>query len=411
MRRWHSVHFILTMVLVSGIIGGGGMVPVPRATAAPPLSPATPVELAIRSKAAVLMDADSGTVLFEKNSHLALPPASVTKLMPLLLFMEAVDSGKLNLQDQVTASAYAASMGGSQIFLSPGETMTVHELLQATAVASANDATVALAEHLAGTEAQFVSLMNERAQQLGLRETRFANCTGLPVDDHVFSAHDIAVLSRELLRHSKITQYTGLEQGYLRQGSEKPFWLVNTNRLVRFYPGVDGLKTGFTDHSGFCLSATAKRGPLRVIAVVMGEPSAKVRNAEVAEMLDYAFRTYTRRVLYRKGEPIANYQVEDGEPERLVLRAPYEVGVLLKRSEGQPKITTRVSLSDLGAPLKAGQKIGELLVDVGGVRRTSILLQTPVAIQSAGTWEGIKRWFRDLVISEDEEEVENKETA
>jgi D-alanyl-D-alanine carboxypeptidase len=260
---------------------------------APAASQDGAVKLAPSARSAILMDADSGTIIFEKNSHDRLPPASITKIMTMLLVMEALDEGRIKLTDKVTASEYAASMGGSQIFLEAGEEMTVEDLLKGVAIASGNDASVALAEKIAGTEQEFVRMMNERAQQLGLKNTHFVNANGLPAENHYTSAYDIAVMSRELLKHPEITKFTGLYQDYLRKDTDKPFWLVNTNKLVRFYAGADGLKTGYTSEAKFCLSATAKRDDFRVIAVVMGEPDTKTRNAEVSQMFDYAFAMFT----------------------------------------------------------------------------------------------------------------------
>jgi D-alanyl-D-alanine carboxypeptidase (penicillin-binding protein 5/6) len=250
------------------------------------------VELAKQAVSAVLMDAATGTVLFEKNSHEKLPPASVTKVMTMLLIMEAVADGKVNWQDKIRTSEHAASMGGSQIFLEPGEEMTLEEMMKGIAVASANDAAVAVAEHLAGSEETFVQMMNERAKQLGCVDTHFSNVNGLPTENHYTSAHDLAIMSRELLKHEEVVKYTSIFQDYLRKGSEKPFWLVNTNKLVRFYEGMDGLKTGFTAEARYCLAATAKRNGMRLVAVVMGEPTSQIRNGEISSMMDFGFANY-----------------------------------------------------------------------------------------------------------------------
>lgn len=248
--------------------------------------------LDVPAKSALLMDVATGTVLYEKNAHEALPPASVTKIMTMLLIMEAIDSGTLGYDDIVTASEAAAAKGGSQVFLKAGEQMTVSEMLKSIAVSSANDCACAMAEHLSGSESAFVEQMNRRAQELGMRDTHFVNCTGL--DDgpdaasHRTSAHDIAVMSRELLaRHPDITKYTTIWMDTIRGGA---FGLSNTNKLIRFYPGATGLKTGFTSTAGYCLSATARREELELIAVVMGCESAKIRNAACKSMLDYGLQ-------------------------------------------------------------------------------------------------------------------------
>ena len=250
--------------------------------------------LEVQAKSALLMDVATGTILYEKNAHEPLPPASVTKVMTMLLIMEAIDSGSLSYSDTVTTSEAAAAKGGSQVFLKVGETMSVSEMLKSIAVSSANDCACAMAEHIAGSEAAFVERMNERAKELGLNDTHFVNCTGLDdgpdAANHRTSAHDIAVMSRELLaRHPDITKYTTIWMDTIRGGA---FGLSNTNKLIRFYPGATGLKTGFTSTAGYCLSATAKREDLELIAVVMGCESAKIRTAACKSMLDYGFAGY-----------------------------------------------------------------------------------------------------------------------
>lgn len=220
--------------------------------------------------------------------------------MTMLLIMEALDQGKIALDDKVRVSENAASMGGSQIFLEVGEEMTVKDLLKGIAIASGNDASVAMAEYIAGSEEGFVHMMNKKVEELGLKNTHFVNSNGLPENDHYTSAYDIAIMSRELLKYEKITEFTGIYEDYLRKDTDNPFWLVNTNRLVRFYEGADGLKTGYTSEAKYCLSATAKRGSLRVIAVVMGEPNTKTRNKEISQLLDFAFSQYKNEVIYQK---------------------------------------------------------------------------------------------------------------
>ena len=231
--------------------------------------------LAEVAKSAILIERDTGTVLYEKNSHEKLAPASMTKIMTMMLIMEALEKGQIKWEDKVRASEYAASMGGSQIFLEPGESMSVEEMLKGIAIGSANDASVAMAEHIAGSEEAFVEKMNKKVKELGLKETHFKNPTGLPSKDHYSSAHDMSMMAKELLKYEDITKFTGSYESYLREGSDKKFWLVNTNKLVRFYEGVDGLKTGFTNEAKYCLTATAKKDNMRVIAVVFGAPTPK----------------------------------------------------------------------------------------------------------------------------------------
>src|SRR5699024_625027 len=242
------------------------------------------------------------TVLFAKNEHEKLAPASLTKIMTLLLIMEALERKELSLTDVVTVSERAASMGGSQVFLEAGEEMTVEDLIKAIAVASANDASVALAEEIAGTEELFVQKMNEKAKELNLQNTKFQNSSGLPADDHHTTAHDIAIISKELLKYEDIVDYTSIYEDYLRKGEENEFWLVNTNKLVRFHPHVDGLKTGYTSEAKYCLSASAIKDDMRVVAVVMGAETSKERNAIISEMINYAFSKYETKKLFDKGE-------------------------------------------------------------------------------------------------------------
>nr|WP_245946576.1 D-alanyl-D-alanine carboxypeptidase family protein [Paenibacillus cellulosilyticus] len=362
----------------------------PTAPQAPAASPA--VNLAPSARSAVLMDADSGTVIFDKNSHDKLPPASITKIMTMLLIMEALDDGRLKLTDKVSTSEYAASMGGSQIFLEPGEEMSVDEMIKGIALASGNDASVAMAEKLAGSEAQFVNMMNEKAKQLGMNDTHFANCNGLPVADHYTSAHDIAVMSRELLKHTEITKYTGMYQDYLRKSSEKPFWLVNTNKLVRFYTGADGLKTGFTNEAKFCLSATARRDGLRVIAVVMGEPNTKTRNAEVASMLDYSFAQYTNYSIFKQGDSIGTVPVEKGQVAQLELTATHPYSVLMRKGAATGDIRHELQLDkNIKAPIKIGDRIGRIVVYQGNQQLTEFEVQSPITVEKASWWTLMKR--------------------
>jgi len=354
-------------------------------------------DLAPGARSAILMDADSGTIIFEKNSHDKLPPASITKIMTMVLIMEALDEGRIKLSDTVTTSEYAASMGGSQIFLEPGEEMTVQDMLKGIALASGNDASVAMAEKLAGTEQEFVRMMNEKAKELGLSNTHFANPNGLPAADHYTSAHDIAIMSKELLKHGEITKYTGLYQDYLRKDSEKPFWLVNTNKLVRFYTGADGLKTGYTSEAKFCLSATAVRDGFRIIAVVMGEPNTKTRNSEVSQMFDYAFAQYTNLPIFKEGDEIGTIPIAKGQAAELKLVAKHPYSVLMKKgiATGDIRHELRITHS-LRAPIKQGDPIGKLVVYQADKVLTEFDVESPMAVERAGWWTLFKRTCSEL---------------
>lgn len=357
-----------------------------------PANSASSIDLAPSARSAILMDAESGTVIYEKNSHAKLPPASITKIMTLLLIMEALDEGTIKMTDTVQTSENAASMGGSQIFLEPGEEMSVEDMVKGIALASGNDASVAMAEKIAGTESQFVAMMNEKAKELGMNDTSFVNPNGLPVQGHYSSAHDIAIMSRELLKHKEVTQYTGLYQDYLRKTSEKPFWLVNTNKLVRFYSGADGLKTGFTSEAKYCLSATAKRDNLRVIAVVMGEPTTKQRNAEVSQMFDFAFAQYMNYPIVGEGESIGTARVEKGMESELQLVAEQPYSILLKKGTSTKDIRYELKLEEkLKAPIKEGQPIGKLAVYQGDQLLTEFDLAAPQSIDKANWWRLLRR--------------------
>lgn len=358
---------------------------------------AQPIDLAPNANSAVVIDADTGTIIFDKNKDAKLPPASITKIMTMLLIMEALDQGKIKMDEKVRTSEYAASMGGSQIFLEPGEEMTVNDMLKGIAMASGNDASVAMAEKLGGSEEGFVRMMNERAQQLGLKNTHFANPNGLPIDNHYSSAYDIALMSKELMKHEEITQFTGVYQDYLRKETPKPFWLVNTNKLVRFYSGADGLKTGYTSEAKFCLSATAKRDNFRVIAVVMGEPDTKTRNAEVTKLFDFAFSQYTNMPIYKTGDAIGELKISKGETPVVPLTAKHPYSVLLKKGDEGSGIRHEVQLADnVKAPVTAGQPIGKIVVYKGDQVLTEFALEAPADVRKAGFWTLTKRTAKRL---------------
>lgn len=349
-------------------------------------------DLAPSARSAVMMDADSGTIIFERNSHDKLPPASITKIMTMLLIMEALEDGRIKLTDMVRTSEYAASMGGSQIFLEQGEEMSVEDMLKGIALASGNDASVAMAEKLAGTEQNFVAMMNARAAELGMKDTRFANANGLPVDNHYTSAHDIAIMSRELLKFADVTKYTGLYQDYLRKTSDKPFWLVNTNKLVRFYSGADGLKTGYTSEAKYCLSATAKRDGLRVIAVVMGEPTTKQRNNEVSAMFDYTFSQFMNYPIVKQGDELGSLRIEKGMEAELELIADRSYSVLLRKGGSVEDIRHELVMDGaLKAPVKEGQPIGKLIVYQGEEVLKEYELTAPESVKKATWWRLLRR--------------------
>lgn len=320
--------------------------------------------LAPSAKSAILLEASTGEVIFEKNSHEKLHPASMTKMMSMLLILENIDKGVIKWDDIVTVSSNASGMGGSQILLETGEQMSVHDLFKGISVASGNDAVVAMAEKIAGTEEMFVEMMNKRANELGLTDTNFKNCHGLDDANHYSSASDMAKIARELVKHEKLFEFTSIYEDYLREGTDRKFWLVNTNKLVRFYSGVDGLKTGYTKEAGYCLTATAKRNNMRIIAVVMGEPDSTTRTSEVSSMLDYAFAQYEVESFLSTESILDEIKISKGEQEYMSVVPLEDVSILNKKIENKKNATYNIEIYDFKLPINKGQSIGKLSVYV-----------------------------------------------
>ncbi|KAF1679760.1 D-alanyl-D-alanine carboxypeptidase DacF [Bacillus mexicanus] len=353
-------------------------------------------ELAHEAKSAVLIERDTGKVLYNKNSNERLAPASMTKIMTMLLIMKALDEGKIKMSDKVRASEHAASMGGSQIFLEPGEEMTVKEMLKGIAIASGNDASVAMAEFISGSEEEFVKKMNETAKELGLKNTSFKNPTGLTEKGHYSSAYDMAIMAKELLKYESITKFTGTYEDYLREHTDKKFWLVNTNRLIKFYPGVDGVKTGYTGEAKYCLTASAKKGNMRAIAVVFGASTPKERNAQVTKMLDYAFNQYETHPLYKRNETVAKIKVKKGKQKFLELTTSEPISILTKKGADMKNVKKEIKMNDnVSAPIHKGQELGTLILKKDG----DVLAESPVAakedMKKAGFLTFLKRTMAD----------------
>jgi len=322
------------------------------------------LNLAQNAKSAILMEASTGEIIFEKNSHEKLHPASMTKMMSMLLILENIEKGVINWDDIVTVSSNASSMGGSQILLETNEQMSVSDLFKGIAVASGNDAVVAMAEKIAGTEEEFVNMMNKRANELGLTDTNFKNCHGLDDANHYSSASDMAKIAMELVKHEKLFEYTSIYEDYLREGTDRKFWLVNTNKLVRFYSGADGLKTGYTGEAGFCLTATAKRNGMRIIAVVMGEPDSKTRTSDVSSMLDYAFAQYETETFLSTESILDTININKGKKEYANIVPKENVTILNKKTDNKKNATYNLEMYDMKLPLKKGDTVGKLSVYV-----------------------------------------------
>ena len=356
-------------------------------------------DMQLPAKSALLMDVTTGTVLYEQNSHDSLPPASVTKVMTMLLIMEAIDSGKISWNDTVTASEAAAAKGGSQIYLKAGETMSVTDMVKSIAVSSANDCACAMAEHLAGSESAFVQQMNERAKQLGMADTNFVNCTGLDDDPnakaHLTSAHDIAIMSRELLQnHPDIQKFTTIWMDTVRGGT---FGLSNTNKLVRFYPGATGLKTGFTSAAGYCLSASAAREGLSLVAVVMGSETSQNRFAACKQLLDYGFANYA--LVQPEYPDTLTVPVKLGAEKEVKAIPSGQDAVLLDKGQKSSVTTETELLPDVAAPVSQGQRLGTLTVKAGEQVIAQIPLVAETTVPRLTYWQIFGQLLRKLTFS------------
>ena len=356
------------------------------------------VSLEVAAPSAVLMEAATGTVLYEKDAHTPLPPASVTKIMTLLLIMEALDAGRIGWDDTVTASEAAAAKGGSQVYLEAGEQMSLQEMLKSVVVVSANDCATALAEHVAGSEAAFVELMNRRAQELGMENTHFVNCTGLDdepdAETHLTTAYDIALMSRALLKHDEIRDYTTIWMDSVRNGE---FGLANTNKLVRFYQGTTGLKTGYTSAAGHCLSASAERDGVEFIAVVLHCATSGERFQAAKQLLDYGFANYTLAQPDPETE-IPPVPVVLGTVEAIVPVPDNDDPVLIEKGQAAG-ITTRVEVADqVRAPVEAGQRLGTLTLQSDGAPLAAIPLVAPEAVPRRTWWEVTRSLFGQLFL-------------
>ena len=362
-----------------------------------PVVSAEDLKLAENAKSAILIEASTGEVLFEKNADERLVPASMTKMMSMLVIIEAIENGDLKWNQEIQVSENASSMGGSQILLETGEKMSVRDLFKGVAIASGNDAVVALAEAVAGTEDAFVQKMNDKAKELGLKNTNFKNPHGLDTANHYSSARDMSLIAKELVKHEKVLEFTSVYEDYLRENTDRKIWLVNTNKLVRFYDGVDGLKTGFTEGAGYCLTATAKKDGMRVIAVVMGEADSKTRNQEVSEMLDYAFAQYKLENLLEDGYSLGEYKVYNGKDEFVTVIPKDGATILRKKGEKSSKATYEADVYELKAPFKKGDVVGSLKIKEDGKVIRKVKLTVDKNVKKANYLELLGRNIRDMV--------------
>ncbi|MCI8445749.1 MAG: D-alanyl-D-alanine carboxypeptidase [Bacilli bacterium] len=357
----------------------------------------TNTNLAESAKSVVMMEVSTGKILYERNADEKLAPASMTKMMSLLLIMEAIEQDVIHLNDMVTVSEHASGMGGSQILLETGEKMSVDDMLRGIAIASANDAVVALAEKIAGSEAEFVNKMNARAKELGLKNTNFKNPHGLDAANHYSSARDMGLIGRELVRHKKILEYSSIYEDYLREDTDRKIWLVNTNKLVRFYDGVDGLKTGYTETAGYCLTATAKKDGMRILTVVMGEPDSKTRNKETTEMLDYAFANYKVQTLLKDNSNIGKTKVRKGKDKYATLIPMEEATILNKKIEKDKKATYEVSIESIEAPIKKGDVVGKMTLLIDGKKIRDIDVTVSSDVEKANYLELFWNQLKDMI--------------
>ena len=319
-------------------------------------------ELLPNAKSGLLIEASTGEVLYEKNKNEKVSVASMTKMVAQIIILENIEKGTLTWDEKIKVSSNAAGMGGSQIWLQPGEEMTVRDLMKGITMASANDATVAMAERIAGTETAFVKQMNDKVKELGLKNTHFVNPTGLDEENHYSSAYDMGLIAKELLKHEQILEFSKVYEDYIRQDTPNKYWVVNTNKLVRFYEGADGLKTGFTDNAGYCMAVTAKRDGMRLVAIVLGEESGKVRNQETSELLDYGFNLYKVDVVKNKSDIIQEIKIDKGTKNKVSLSPKEDIVVLKKKSEISKKYDLDVKLEKIKLPLKKGDVIVKVLV-------------------------------------------------
>lgn len=348
-------------------------------------------------KSAILIEASTGKILYEKNSHDRYAPASMTKIMSMILIMEEIEKGKLKWDEMLVASEHASSMGGSQIFLQPNEKMIVKDLFKAVAIGSANDATVVFAERIAGTEDKFVKKMNDKAKELGLKDTNFKNAVGLDEANHYSSAYDMAYMAKELVKHEKIFSFTTIYEDYLRQNTNNKFWLVNTNKLIKTYTGADGLKTGYTKEAGYCLTATAKKDRMRLIGTIMGASDSKTRNSQMATLLDYGYNSYEMQVEVKKDEVVSKKIISKAKNKTIEIVPIKDASVLVERGEEKEALNYEIKLNKIKLPIKRGDKIGILNLKDGNKIISKVTLTVKKDAEKASILELYKRSIKSIL--------------
>lgn len=354
----------------------------------------------VDAKSAILIDANTGIIIYEKNSQEKLRPASITKVMVLLLAMESIESGKIKLDDKVQVSENASGMGGSQVYLEVNELIDVESLLRAISVRSGNDAAVAIGEHIAGTEETFIKMMNDKAKKLGMKNTNFMNCTGLDDDNHYTTAYDITLMSRELLKYPKIHNWLSLWMTSIMVGKEKDVKqeLVNTNKLIRFYKGANGIKTGYTSKSKYCLAASAKRGNLKLISVVLGCDTSNIRFRESRKLLDYGFANYDSIPICKKGDVISNLHVSKGKIDNIDIIAKEDLNILIKKGQSKDIEKEILLPKYISSPINKGDSVGRLDVKLDGKKVGKVELTIKKDIEKANVLIMLKKIFKKFLI-------------
>ena len=355
------------------------------------------LNLAENAGSAIMIEASTGEVLYKKNINERMAPASMTKIMSLILIMENIDSGRLKWNDIVVVSKNASSMGGSQIFLETNEMMTVEDLVKGICIASGNDATVAMAEKIAGTEAAFVKMMNEKVRELGLKNTNFVNATGLDAEGHYSSAYDMAMMAKELIKHEKILEFSSIYEDYLRKNTDNSFWLVNTNKLVRFYSYIDGLKTGYTGDAGYCLTATGKKNGMRLITVVMNEENTDNRTKDTIAMMDYGFNMYSLDTVIKKDEVLGNIKINLGDKEYENIVSMDDITILNNNNNNKRNVTYDITTDNVSAPVKYGDIVGKINVYEDGNFKYSVDMTVMNDVKKANILMVFLRNLKDVV--------------